>query len=168
MADVKTLYATALRNTHALETQGLQQMERQVDGLENYPEYAAALRTHIGTTKGQISRLEAALGDLGESTSSFRDAVTGLAGTIGAAAHALSGDETLKNLYAGYAYQFDQIAAYKSLAVFADAAGHPAHVSGFHQAASEEKQAADAVEQLIEPVTRKYIDLELSGSKADS
>jgi ferritin-like metal-binding protein YciE len=168
MADIKTLYATALRNTHALETQGLQQMERQVDGLERYPDYAAVLRAHIGTTKGQIARLESALSDLGESSSSFKDAVTGLAGTIGAAAHALAGDETLKNLYAGYAYQFDQIAAYRSLAVFAQTAGFPQHVAGFEQAVDEETRGADAVERLIEPVTQKYIALEIGGAKADS
>lgn len=143
-------------------------MERQVDGLENYPDYAAVLRTHIATTKSQISRLESALSDAGESTSSFKDTVTGLAGTIGAAAHALAGDETLKNLYAGYAYQFDQIAAYRSLAVFAQQAGFSQHVAGFQQAVEEEKQGAEAVERLIEPITRKYIQLETSGAKADS
>jgi hypothetical protein len=36
--DIKTLYAGALRNTHAEESQGLQQMESQVKGLERYPE----------------------------------------------------------------------------------------------------------------------------------
>ena len=109
--NAKSLYVAALRNTHALESQGLQQMESQVGGLENYPEYARLLRDHIEVTRRQLKRLEDALGALGESTSSFKEAVTNTAGRIGAAVHALAQDETLKNLYAGYGYQYDQIAA---------------------------------------------------------
>ena len=62
--DHKSLYATSLRNTHALESQGLQQMESQVKGLEHYPEYARLLQDHIGVTRGQLQRLEKALGGI--------------------------------------------------------------------------------------------------------
>lgn len=157
--DVKQLYATALRNTHAEETQGLQQMERQVERLESYPQYAALLRRHISTTQGQVQRLEQALEAQGESSSSLKDIVTGLAGNIGAAVHALAGDETLKNLYAGYAYQYHQIAAYKSLIEIAKAAGATAHVSLFEKSLQEETEAANEVERLIAPVTQKYVQL---------
>lgn len=157
--DAKQLYATALRNTHAEETQGLQQMERQVERLESYPEYAALLRRHITTTRGQLQRLEQALEGQGTSISSIKEAVTGLAGNIGAAVHALAGDETLKNLYAGYAYQYHQIAAYKSLIEIARAAGDTAHVPLFEKSLQEETQAANEVERLIAPITRTYVQL---------
>ncbi len=52
--DAKSLYVTALRNTHALESQGLQQMESQVKGLGNYPEYERLLRDHIEVTRRQL------------------------------------------------------------------------------------------------------------------
>ena len=142
--DAKSLYVTALRNTHSLESQGLQQMESQVKGLENYPEYARLLRDHIEVTRGQLHRLEDALGALGESRSALKEAVTNLAGRIGATVHALAQDETLKNLYAGYGYQYDQIAAYRSLIVFAEAAGRTDHVAGFRQAIEEESGARKA------------------------
>ncbi|MCJ2108058.1 ferritin-like domain-containing protein [Methylobacterium sp. E-041] len=48
---IGTIYADALRNTRALEKQGLEQMERQLSGLERYPDYAAVLRRHVNTTK---------------------------------------------------------------------------------------------------------------------
>ncbi len=51
--DIGTIYAGALRNTRALERQGLEQMERQLSGLERYPDYAAVLRRHVETTKGR-------------------------------------------------------------------------------------------------------------------
>lgn len=166
--DAKSLYATSLRNTHALETQGLQQMESQVGGLENYPEYAAALRRHIEVTRGQIKRLDDALAALGDGASSFKEAVTNTAGRVGAAVHALSQDETLKNLYAGFGYQYDQIAAYRSLVVFAEKAGQSDHVAGFKQAVEEEEKGARDVDGLIETVTKQYIERTLSGGKADS
>ena len=166
--DHKALYATALRNTHALESQGLQQMESQVKGLENYPEYARLLQDHIGVTRRQLQRLEQAMGALGESPSALKEAVTNLAGRIGATVHGLAQDETLKNLYAGYGYQYDQIAAYRSLVVFAEAAGHSDHVAGLKEAVEEEKRGAQGVDGLIETVTRQYIERTVRGAKADS
>jgi len=146
--DIGTIYAGALRNTRALEKQGLEQMERQLSGLERYPDYAAVLRRHVETTKGQIDRL--------------------VAGSIGAAVHATAQDETLKNLYAGYAYQYDQVAAYRSLAVIAERAGKSDQASAFRASAEEEVKAAEEIAALIERVTQTYLDLTLGGSKADS
>ena len=166
--DIGTIYAGALRNTRALEKQGLEQMERQLSGLERYPDYAAVLRRHVATTKTQLDRLDKALAALGESPSTLKEAVTSVAGTIGAAVHGIAQDETLKNLYAGYAYQYDQVAAYRSLAVIAERAGRADQASEFQAAAEEETKAADAIAALIEPVTRTYLDLTLSGAKADS
>jgi len=56
--DTRSIYVTALKNTHALEMQALQIMERQVERLERYPEMDAALRRHIEETHGQRDRLE--------------------------------------------------------------------------------------------------------------
>lgn len=166
--DIGTIYAGALRNTRALERQGLEQMERQLSGLERYPEYAAVLRRHVEVTKGQIDRLDKALEAVGESPSSLKETVTSVAGSIGAVVHAVAQDETLKNLYAGYAYQYDQVAAYRSLAVIAERAGQSDKAAGFRTAVEEETKGAEDIAALIEPVTKTYLDLTLSGSKADS
>jgi ferritin-like metal-binding protein YciE len=166
--DIKTLYAGALRNTHAEESQGLQQLESQVKGLEKYPEYAHLLQDHIQVTRTQLQRIEQALSALGESPSALKEFVTNTAGRIGATVHALAQDETLKNLYAGFAYQYHQIAAYRSLIVFAERAGHTDHVAGFKQSIEEEKRAAQRVDELIESITRQYIEATLRGEKADS
>ncbi len=166
--DIGTIYAGALRNTRALERQGLEQMERQLSGLERYPDYAAVLRRHVEVTKGQIARLDQALEAVGESASTLKETATSVAGTIGAAVHAVAQDETLKNLYAGYAYQYDQVAAYRSLSVIAERAGQSDKVAGFRAAVDEETKAAEEISGLIEPVTKTYLDLTLSGAKADS
>jgi ferritin-like metal-binding protein YciE len=115
-----------------------------------------------------LQRIEQALSALGESPSALKEFVTNTAGRIGATVHALAQDETLKNLYAGFAYQYHQIAAYRSLIVFAERAGHTDHVAGFKQSIEEEKRAAQRVDELIESITRQYIEATLRGEKADS
>jgi ferritin-like metal-binding protein YciE len=94
--------------------------------------------------------------------------VTNTAGKVGAAVHALAQDETLKNLYAGYGYQYHQIAAYRSLIAIAEAAGHQEHVELFRKSLEEEKQAAQGVDGLIESVTRTYVERTTQDAKADS
>lgn len=165
--DARMIYVSSLRNTHALEQQGLQQMEIQVSRLERYPDYAALLRQHIETTRGQIARLDQALQALGENPSTLKETVTSVVGTVGATVHAMAQDETLKNLYAGYAFQYQQIAAYRSLITIAEAAGETAHSASFRQSIQEEELAAKQVADIIEPVTRRYVELTLSGDKAD-
>jgi ferritin-like metal-binding protein YciE len=165
--DARSIYVAALRNTHAMEQQGLQQMEAQVSRLKQYPDYVALLQRHIETTRQQLARLEQALQSAGESISSIKETVTTVAGTIGATVHGLFQDETLKNLYAGYAYQYEQIGAYRSLITIAESAGETAHISAFQQSVQEEEQAAQEVAGIIEPVTRRYVELTTSGDKAD-
>jgi ferritin-like metal-binding protein YciE len=165
--DARSIYVTALRNTHAMEQQGLQQMEIQVSRLERYPDYAALLNRHIQTTRQQLQRLEQALQAAGEGVPTVKEAVTAAAGSVGATVHGMFQDETLKNLYAGYAYQYEQIGAYRSLIAIAEAASETAHVSAFRQSVQEEEQAAQEVAGLIEPVTRRYVELTTSRDKAD-
>ena len=165
--DARSIYQTALVNTHAAETQGLQQMERQVERLERYPEYAALLRRHIETTRGQVARLDRAMQAAGTAPSALKETVTTIAGNIGAAVHGLAQDETLKNLYAGFGYQYHQIAAYRSLIAIAESAGETAHIADFRQSIREEEQAAQEVSGFIETVTRRYVELTTSGDKAD-
>jgi ferritin-like metal-binding protein YciE len=43
----REIFVTGLRNTHGLELQALQIMNRQVERLENYPEVEQGLRRHI-------------------------------------------------------------------------------------------------------------------------
>ena len=156
MTDIASMYQESLRNTHAAEKQGLIEMQAQVKGLDAYPEYKALLERHIATTQGQIARLDRAIDETGAGGAGLREAVTSAAGAVGAAVHGVMPDATLKNLYAGYAYQFEQIAAYQSLAVIAEAAGHGAHAGWIEESIAEERAAAREVEALIAPVTRQF------------
>lgn len=165
---IAEIYATALRNTRAAELQGIHTMTTVLKGLEHYPEYERITREHLDTTHGQIARLDAALRAVGETSSTVKDTVTSTIGLVSGAAHAVAGDETLKNLYAAYAYQHDQIAAYRSLVVIAEAAGQTAQVPEFKRAVEEEEAGAKGLSDVIETTTRTYLARKTQGQKADS
>lgn len=155
--DVKSMYQQALRNTHAMEHQGLLEMQGQVKGLDDYPDYAAMLTRHIETTGQQIARIEAEMDEADAGGAGLREAVTTAVGAVGTAVHGVMPDATLKNLFAGYAFQHEQVAAYLSLKVLAEAAGHGGHAGWIDETIEEELAAAKEVEALIAPVTTTFI-----------
>lgn len=166
MADVKETYVTALKNTHALEAEALQAMERQVERLSHYPELETMLRQHIEETKRQRERLEAALDAQGESPSAVKETFLAFAGNAAALLHTPAQDEILKNLYADHAIEAYEIAAYRSLIAIAERAGDTASIGAFRQSLAEEEAMAKRVADEIEPITRRYLELTLSGREA--
>jgi ferritin-like metal-binding protein YciE len=165
--DAREIYVTALKNTHALELQALQIMERQVERLKNYPDMEAALRSHIAETHGQRDRLEEALGSLAEKPSTIKEGVLGFVGNMMALGHTPAPDEILKNSFANQAFENFEIAAYNSLLTIADAAGQSAHTSAFEKSLREEQQMAETVARLVRPTTSRYLQLAAAGEKAD-
>jgi ferritin-like metal-binding protein YciE len=165
--DTRDIYVTALKNTHALEMQALQIMERQVERLQRYPEMEAALRRHIEETHGQRTRLEEALHAVSESPSTIKEGVLGFVGNMMALGHTPAQDEILKNAYANHAFENFEIAAYESLIAITEAAGQQAAITGFQQSLREEEGMARTVRELVRPTTLRYIDLTVSGEKAD-
>jgi len=47
----KMIYITGLQNAHAMETQAIQLLTRQVERQENYPELEARMRLHLDESK---------------------------------------------------------------------------------------------------------------------
>ena len=165
--DTRDIYVTALKNTHALEMQALQIMERQVERLTRYPEMEEALRRHIEETHGQRTRLEEALQSLGESPSTIKEGILGFVGNMMALGHTPAQDEILKNAYANHAFENFEIAAYESLLTIGEAAGQGGSLTGLRQSLQEEEAMARRVRELIGPTTKRYIDLTVAGEKAD-
>jgi len=161
----RDLFVTGLRNAHALEMQALQIMNRQVERLENYPEVEQALRKHIQETEGQRQRLEDVMGKLGETPSAIKEAAMGFMGNMAAMVHAPADDEIIKNMLANHGFENYEIAAYKSLLIMAEAASFT-NITGLQQSLREEQAMAQSVADMIEPVTRKYIQLSVQDTKA--
>ncbi|MFE1598673.1 DUF892 family protein [Methylobacterium sp. ID0610] len=156
----------ALRNTHALEKQAVQMLERQIERYRHDPDLIQALRLHTSETDQQIMPLADILHNHGEDRSLLKDVVTQTAGNVAALVHSVTTDEVLKNLYTDYSVETSAIAADTSLIAIAEAAGHIQDVALLKQSLKEEK-AAEAVFAQIVPVTPGYLEREARGAKSD-
>jgi len=159
-------YHTGLRNLHALEMNAIEMTERQVERLEHYPEMAARLNQHKIESEEQARRLQAILERHGTSSSAAKNAVTSVMGNVAAALHAPASDEVLKNTFANYAFEHQEIAAYTSLIAMAERLGDTAAVGPLRQSLSEEESMAKFIEAQIVPTTARYMDLVAAGEKA--
>ncbi|GJD52090.1 Protein YciE [Methylobacterium crusticola] len=164
---VQAIYITALRNTHALEKQAAQMIERQLERYRNYPDLTQALRLHKSETDQQVTRLADILHGHGEDRSLLKDVVTQTVGNVAALVHSVSGDEVLKNLYTDYSVETYEIAAYTSLITLAEEAGQRQDVETLRLSLREEERMAEAVFAQIVPVTRHYVAREVQGAKSD-
>ena len=164
---VKNIFITGLQNAHALEKEALQLMQRQVERFEHYPEMSDLLRIHITETEGQVRRLDEMLHTFGEDRSLLKDMATQVMANMAAAGHMLMADEVLKDTFANHAFENFEIASYKSLIAMAEAAGQQRFIPALQETLREEEKAAQAIRDMIEPITRKYLMREAQGLKAD-
>lgn len=164
---VKNIFITGLQNAHAVEKEAVQLMQRQLERFEHYPEMSDLLRTHLRETEGQIRRLDEMLHTFGEDRSLLKDMATQFMANMAAAGHMPMADEVLKNTFANHAFENFEIASYKSLIVMAEAAGFQRFVPALQETLREEEKTAQAIRDMIEPITRKYLEREAQGLKAD-
>ena len=160
------LYHTGLRNQHGLEMTAIELTERQVERLENYPEMAARLKQHRDESQQQAQRLEAILQRHGTSSSAAKNAVTAVMGNVAAVLHVPAADEVLKNTFANYAFEHQEIAAYTSLITMAEKLGDTAALAPLKQSLSEEQAMAEFIGSQIVPTTERYMSLRQQGATA--
>ena len=165
--DIRNIFITGLENAHALEKQAIQLMERQVERFENYPEMSDLLRRHIVETEGQIRRLDEALHSFGADRSILKDMATQFMANLAAAGHMPMADEVLKNTFANHAFENFEIASYKSLIAMAEASGNQKFIPALQESLREEEKTAQAVYDMIEPITQKFLMRSAQGLKAD-
>jgi ferritin-like metal-binding protein YciE len=161
------IYITGLHNAHAMETQAIQLLTRQVERLEHYPELEAKLRSHLEESKAQRVRLEEALHSLSESHSALKEAFLGMGGNVGAMAHSLASDEIIKNTLANFAFEHFEIAAYKSLIAMAEFVGHSVGATAAQTSLHEEEAMAAWLDSRIAPTTETFLSRLSAGETAD-
>jgi ferritin-like metal-binding protein YciE len=160
------IYHTGLRNLHALEQSAIELTQRQVERLENYPEMKARLIQHHAESEEQARRLELILDRHATSPSAAKNAVSSVIGNVAAALHAPAPDEVLKNTFANYAFEHQEIAAYTSLIAMAEAVNDATAIPALQQSLREEQDMAKWIEEHIVPTTRRYIELASTGQTA--
>jgi ferritin-like metal-binding protein YciE len=117
-------------------------MERQSERLGDYPEVQVMVKKHLAETNGQLKRLEQCLAACGESNPTLKDAAQSVMAHTMALAHAMAGDEILKNTFANNALEHFEIAAYKSLLTLCDGAGQGSARSLLEANLKEEERMA--------------------------
>ena len=160
------IYHTGIRNLHALEQAALELTERQTERLENYPEMKARLAKHHAETQEQARRLEAIMQRHGIAPSAVKNAATSVMGNVAAALHAPAPDEILKNTFANFAFEHQEIAAYISLIAMAEHIGDTASVASLQSSLAEEQAMADWIRGEIVPTTARFLDLTAAGKVA--
>jgi ferritin-like metal-binding protein YciE len=163
----REIYATGLRNAHALEQQATQLMERQIERYERYPEMTQRLQQHLRETEQQIARLEELMHGMGTDRSAIKDWVTSIIGNIAAIGHSVMPDEILKNTFANHAFENFEIASYTSLIAMAEATGHSGHVPTLRQTLGEEERMAAWIRENTPAITHKFLQLAEEGEKKD-
>jgi len=153
----RDIFITGLRNAHAMEIQARELMERQSERLDEYPDVKAKLQAHLQETNEQMKRIEQCLDACGESNSSLKDTAQSAMANMQAMAHAMAGDEILKNTFANNAFENFEIAAYKSLLALCDAAGVTQARAPLEASLKEEERMADWVDSNVEKVTMAYL-----------
>ena len=163
---VHEFYHTGLRNMHALEMTAIELTQRQLERLESYPEMAARLRQHNVESKQQAERLEAILERHGIGASHAKNTVASAMGNVAAAMHVTATDEILKNTFANFAFEHQEMAAYTSLIAMAMRLGDTASVAPLQQSLAEEEAMGKFIADQIVPTTYRFMDLTAAGQKA--
>jgi ferritin-like metal-binding protein YciE len=156
---LKTIFVTGLRNAHAMESQAQALLQRQIERLDSFPDLKARMQTHLEETRTQQGRLDRILAQLGESSSTLKDAAMSLMGDMAAMAHMPAQDEVLKNSFASFAFENYETAAYKSLIAVAERIGAADAVGPLKQSCQEEEAMAQFLSSNLDAVTKRYIDM---------
>lgn len=154
---VNDIFATGLRNAHAMEVQAKQLLQRQIERLDDYPELRDRMRRHVAETEGQQLRLEQILRSRSEPTSTIKDTAMAFFGNMAAVAHMPASDEVLKNSFASFAFENYETAAYKSLIDVAELARASDAVPLLRQSCEEEQAMAEWLNAHLDSVTRQYV-----------
>ncbi len=152
----KDILIVGLRNAHAMERQAQELMERQIERTDEFPQVQAQLRRHLEETREQLSRVEACLSELGEQTSTLKDAAMATIGNLAAMAHTPADDEIIKNTLANNAFEHYEIAAYKTLLALCESAGVDLSAP-LQQSLQEEERMAAWIDDHIKQVTLEYL-----------
>jgi ferritin-like metal-binding protein YciE len=164
---IRASYVSGLKNAHAMETQAVELLSRQLERIQNYPEIEERMRTHLEETRVQRSRLEEVLAELSESHSSIKDAALAFLGNLAALGHTPASDEVLKNTLANYAFEHYEIAAYKSLIAMGDMMSHKHGIAAAQESLREEENMAHWIGEHIGPTTSKFLQRLATEVKAD-
>lgn len=146
-----------LRDAHAMEEQAITMLSGQMERLDSYPDLRDRIRIHLDETRQQSQRLSNCLQELGEDTSTMKDA----SGKLTALGQSLSGmfasDEVMKGSLASYTFEHMEIASYTILISAAESAGETRIASVCEQNLREEEAMAEWLRDNLPATTVMFL-----------
>jgi ferritin-like metal-binding protein YciE len=164
MPDTREIMLDWLRDAHAMERASIDNLKRQVDHLDNYPDIRAKFQQQLELTERQEDRIDKALEVMGADKSTLKDAVTRFAGQAQALLAGTSADEVVKQATTTLAYEEWEIANFRALAAAAQHEGEVSMASMFEEMAEEKEEMADWLADAIPDITRRYLALRAGGA----
>lgn len=164
MSDSREWLVQWIRDAHAMEEQAETMLNGQFNRLENYPELSERIRQHVEETKRQAARLKTCLEELGEDTSSLKDAGGKLIAWGQTFSGLFAGDEVMKGTLACYTFKHMEIGSYKMLIAAANSLGEREIARACEQNLQEEEAMAEWLRQHLPTTTEQFLARADSGS----
>lgn len=169
MADTRTEAGERLtqwlRDAHAMESQAETMLTGMESRLEHYPQLRRRIAQHVKETQQQAQRLEDALGRIGGGHSTVKDTAASMGSMLHNMMNAMAGDEVMKGVLAGYAFEHFEIGAYRILIAAAEALGDRETARICRENLREEEEMAQWLSQNVDQITAEYLDREQRGSE---
>ncbi|MDQ2705958.1 MAG: ferritin-like domain-containing protein [Pseudomonadota bacterium] len=166
MSEAREWMIQWLRDAHAMEEQAQTMLSGQAGRIENYPELKDRISRHLEETKEQAARLSRCLEQLGEDTSSLKDAGGKLTAIGQSLSGLFAGDEVMKGSLASYTFEHMEIASYGILIAAANALGEAEVARVCEENLREEEAMAQWLKEHVPATTEQF--LARAASDADS
>lgn len=146
-----------LKDAHAMKAARMQNLERQAERYDEYPELKSKLSEHIGHSRAQTDELERYLKQLGADTSAMKEGVSRIASELQHWTTSSAPDQVVKNLIANDAFAEFEAASFHSLSVAARESGETQIAEGCERMRDEERRMADWFQSEVPRVTERYL-----------
>lgn len=157
MTDINDRINQWLLDAHAMEEQAETILSGQSHRIESYPELETRMRQHLEETRSQQVRLDQCIKRRGASHSSMKDMVGKFTATMQNLSGAFAGDEVVKGVLAGYAFEHMEIASYRILIAACEVAGDHETRAVLEDICREEEAMAQWLADAIPDITRRHL-----------
>jgi ferritin-like metal-binding protein YciE len=166
MKESKEILADWLRDAHAMESNQIHMLEKQSDGLADFPAIQRRVADHAEESRRHAELVEQCLKSIGEDTSALKEAIGKFTGQLSPLAASMSADEPVKIALANTGLEHFEIACYRSLQAAAEHCGQHEIARVAAEILRDEENMARYLEGEIDLITRTHLDQEVGVGSA--
>lgn len=157
MTTQKETLASWLKDAHAMKAARIENLERQVQRLGEYPELQNRLDDHLTNSRRQMTELEGCLQRIGADASTLKELTSKVASKLQGWTTSSAPDEAVKYVIANESFAEFEAASFDSLASAAAQLGDQQMAETFARMRDEERRTAEWFRTQVPEVTRRYL-----------